>query len=180
MWNKNSQKISTGLARHHLQRFPSSDAVASTQCSFYASWIGVALALLKQYLICIQIFGSLFSYVNMKAASIQLEAASAVTSVDTLTLNLHWALFSCSILIFIFSSFHFIPIYPKPGHLKNKFFLLFNMAWIFLSYPLSTWPLKCDTHLVFLQRNISQCVQIWIFNISNKDSFTQFIHLLYK
>ena len=81
--NKNSQKISTGLARHHLQRFSTSDAAVSTQCNFYAFWIGIALALLKQCLICIQIFSSLFSNVNLKAASVQQEAASAVTSVDT-------------------------------------------------------------------------------------------------
>ena len=46
--NNNSQKISTGLARHHLQRFSASDASSSTQCSSWASWIGIALALLKQ------------------------------------------------------------------------------------------------------------------------------------
>ena len=74
-----------GLAKHHLQRFSASDAAALTQCKFYASWIGIALAPLKQYLICIQIFGSLFSNVNMKAASVEQEAASAVISVYTLT-----------------------------------------------------------------------------------------------
>ena len=79
--------------------------------------------------------------------------------------------------MFTFSSFQFIPIYPKPGHLKNMFFLLFITAWIFFPYPLSPLPLTCDTHVVFLQRNASQCVQILIFNISNRDSFTQFIHI---
>ena len=77
------KKISTGLARHHLQIFSASDAAASTQCNLCASWIGIALALLIQCLICIQIFGSLFSNINMKAASVQQEAASAVASVDT-------------------------------------------------------------------------------------------------
>ena len=81
--NKNYQKISTGLASHHLQRFPASDSAASTQCNFYASWIGIVLALLKQCLICIQIFGSLFSNVNMEAASFEQEAASAATSIGT-------------------------------------------------------------------------------------------------
>ena len=82
---KNSEqkfsKISTDLARHHLQRFLASDAAASTQCNSCASWIGITLALLKQCLIWIQIFVSLFSNVNMKVASVQQEAASAVTSV---------------------------------------------------------------------------------------------------
>ena len=67
---------------HPLQRFSASDAAAPTQRNFCASWIGIALALLQQCLVCIQIFGSLFSYVNMKAESVQKEAASAVTSAD--------------------------------------------------------------------------------------------------
>ena len=33
-WNKNSQKISTKLAMHHLQRFPATDAAASTHINF--------------------------------------------------------------------------------------------------------------------------------------------------
>ena len=36
---------------------------------------------------------------------------------------------------------------------------MFNTAWIFLSYPISRLPLTCDTHVVYLQRNVSQCVQ---------------------
>ena len=48
-----------------------------------ASCIAIALALLKQCLICFQIFDSLFSYVNMQDANVEQEAASAVTSVDT-------------------------------------------------------------------------------------------------
>ena len=62
--------------------------------------------------------------------------------------------------MFTFSCFQFMPIYQKPGHLKNLFFLLFNTAWIFLPYSLSPLPLPCDTHVVFLQRKVSQCVQI--------------------
>ena len=54
--------------------------------------------------------------------------------------------------MFTFSSFQFMLNYPKPGHLKNQFFLLFNMAVIFLLYPLSPLPLKCDTHVVSLQK----------------------------
>ena len=47
--------------------------------------IDIALTLLKQCLMCIQIFGLLFSCVNMKAASVQQEEVSAVISVDTKT-----------------------------------------------------------------------------------------------
>ena len=43
------------IARHRLHRFSASDAAASAQCNFCASWFGIALALLKQCLICIQI-----------------------------------------------------------------------------------------------------------------------------
>ena len=59
--------------------------------------------------------------------------------------------------------------YPKPGHLKNHSFLLFNTAWIFLPIPLSPFPLTCDTHVVSLQRNVSQCIQIWILKIFNTE-----------
>ena len=62
--------ISTRLARHHLQRFSASDAAASSQCMFCVSWIAIALALFKQCLICIQIFGSLFSNVIMRDANL--------------------------------------------------------------------------------------------------------------
>ena len=82
-WNKNSQTISTRLARHHLQRFSASAPAASTLCMFSVSWIAITLALFQQCLICIQIFGSLFSYVNMKDANVEQEAASAVASLDT-------------------------------------------------------------------------------------------------
>ena len=54
---------------------------------------------------------------------------------------------------------------------------MFNTAGISLSSPLSPLPLKCDAHVVSLQRNVSQCVQIWIFYISNRVSFTQLKHL---
>ena len=68
---------------HHLQRFAASDAAASTQSIYCDSWIAIALSLLKQCLIWIQIFGSFFSNVDMKTASVEPEAASAVASVDT-------------------------------------------------------------------------------------------------
>ena len=44
---------------------------------------GIALALPKQWLSCIQNFGSLSSGINIKAAIVEQEAASAVASVDT-------------------------------------------------------------------------------------------------
>ena len=70
-WNKIAKKISIRLARHHKQKFSASDAAASTQSNFCTSWIGIASALLKQWLICIQIFGSLSSGINIKAAIIE-------------------------------------------------------------------------------------------------------------
>ena len=44
--NKSYPKISTGLASHHLQRFPALDAAASTQCNFML----LELVLLWHYL----------------------------------------------------------------------------------------------------------------------------------
>ena len=46
------------------------------------SWIVIAFALFQQFLIYFQIFGSLFSNVNMKDENVEQEAASAVASVD--------------------------------------------------------------------------------------------------
>ena len=83
VWNKISQKISTRPTRHHILRFSASDAAASTQSNFCTSWIGIALALLKQCLMYIQIFGLLSPGVNIKAANVEQEVASAVASVDT-------------------------------------------------------------------------------------------------
>ena len=79
-----------------------------------------------------------------------------------------------------FSNFQFIPNCQQLWHLKNQFFLLLHTAGISLALPLSLLPFTRDTHMVCLQWNISQCVQIWIFNISNADSFTQTIYLWYK
>ena len=83
-WNKISQKILKMQARHHIQRFSASEATASTQSNFCTS-IAIALALPKQCWICIQIFGLSSSGVNIKAANVKQEAASAVASVDTKT-----------------------------------------------------------------------------------------------
>ena len=60
-WSRNSQTIFTRLVRHHIQRFSASGAAALTQSNFCTSWIGIALALVKQCFMCIQIFGSLSS-----------------------------------------------------------------------------------------------------------------------
>ena len=65
-------------------------------------------------------------------------------------------------LMFTFSKFQFIRNCPK-WHLKNQFFLLLHTACISLALPLSLLPFTRDTHIVCLQWNISQCVQIWIF-----------------
>ena len=95
-----------------------------------------------------------------------------------INLKLTFSIVFVSILMFTFSNFQFVPNCQKPWHLKNPLFLL--LIWISLAYPLSSLPLTCDTHVVFLQSNVLQCVEIWIFNMSNTDSFTQTIYLWYK
>ena len=109
-------------------------------------------------------------------------AGSSISSriIRCINFNSHLALFSCAILMFTFSNFQFIPNCPKIWHLKNQFFLLLHTAGISLALPLSLLPFAHDTHMVCLQWNVSQCVQKWIFNISNTDSFTQTICLWYK
>ena len=97
-----------------------------------------------------------------------------------INLKLTFSIVFVSILMFTFSNFQFVPNCQKLWHLKNHLFLLLHTAWSALASPLSLLPLTCDTHVVFLQWNVSQCVQIWIFNISNTDSFTQTICLWYK
>ena len=59
--------------------------IFSIRCNtqyFILLLIGIAFSLLKQCLICIQIFGSLFSNVILKVASVEQESASAVASVE--------------------------------------------------------------------------------------------------
>ena len=109
----------------------------------------------------------------------------AVSSISSrisryINLKLTLSIVFVSILMFTFSNFQFVPICQKLWHLKNQLFLLLHTAWIFLAYPLSPLRLTRDTHVVFVQWNVSQCVQIWIFNIANTDSFTQTIYLWYK
>ena len=82
--------------------------------------------------------------------------------------------------MFTFSYFQFIPNCQKLWQLKNQFFLLLHTAVISLALPLSLLPFTRDTHIMCLQWNVSQCVQIWIFNVSNTDSVTQTIYLWYK
>ena len=109
-------------------------------------------------------------------------AGSSISSCisRSIKLKLTFSIVFVSILMFTFSNFLFVPNCQKLWHLKNQLFLLLHTAWISLSYPLSPLPLTCDTHVVFVQWNVSQCVQIWTFNISNTDLFTQTIYLWYK
>ena len=179
IWNKIAHKISTRLARHHVQRFSASDAAASTQRNFCTSWTGIALSLLKQWLIWIQIFGSLSSGIQYKGSNYWAVSSISSRTSRYINLKLTFTIVFVSILMFTFSNFQFVPNCQKLWHLKNQLFLLLHTAWISLAYPLSPLPLTCDTHVVFVQWNVSQCVQIWIFNISNTDSFTQ-IYLWYK
>ena len=95
-------------------------------------------------------------------------------------LKLIFSIFSCAILMFTFSNFQFIPNCQKLLHLKIEFFLSLHTACILLALPLSLLPFTRDTHMVCLQWNVSQCVQIWILNISNTYSFTQTIYHWYK
>ena len=80
-------------------------------------------------------------------------------------------------MMFTFSNFQFIPNCPNPVHFKNQLFLLFHTACISLTLRLSPFPFTRNTHVVCLQWNASQCVKIWIFNISNTDLFTQTIQM---
>ena len=91
----------------------------------------------------------------------------AVSSISSrisryINLKLTFSIVFVSILMFTFSNFHFVPNCQKLWHLKNQLFLLLHTAWISLAYPLSPLPLTCDTHVVFVQWYVSQCVQIWI------------------
>ena len=97
-----------------------------------------------------------------------------------INLKLTFSIVFVSILLLTFSNFQFVTNCQKLWHLKNLLFLLLHTTWISLAYPLPPLPLTCDAHVVFLQWNVSQCVQIWLFNISKTDSFTQTIYLWYK
>ena len=97
-----------------------------------------------------------------------------------INLKLTFRIVFVSVLVFTFSNFQFVPNCQKLWHLKNQLFLLLHTAWISLAYPLSPLPLTCDTNVVFVQWHVSQCVQIWIFNISNTNLFAQTIYLWYK
>ena len=97
-----------------------------------------------------------------------------------INLKLTFSIVFVSILMFTFSNFQFVPNCPKHGIWKISSFYCCIWLGFSLRTPLSPLPLKCDTYVVFLQWNVSQCVQIWIFNISNTDSFTQTIYLWYK
>ena len=144
-WSKNSKKISiynkfqkiyTRLARHHLERILASDAAASTQCNLCASWTAFGLAQPKKSLICIQIFCSPFSNVNMKAASVQQEAASAVVSVDT---YIHKSLVTLSIVFVTHIDIHIQLFSLYDFRLFNKFIpiLINSLFWRFWVFSLN-------------------------------------------
>ena len=179
-WNNISRKISTRLARHHIQRFSASGAAVSTYSNFCTYWICIALILLKQCLTYIQIFGLLSLWINIKAVNVEQEAASAVASVDTKIHIKHYfrAPYWCSHSVI----FNLYQIVKKNGIWKISSFYCCKRLRVSLALPLSLLLFTRDTHVVCLQWNKSQCVQIWIFNISNTDSnsFTQTIHLWYK
>ena len=82
--------------------------------------------------------------------------------------------------MFTFSNFQLISNCQKLWHFEKQFFLLLDTACISLALPLSRLPFTHDTHMVCLQWHVLQCVHIWIFNISNTDSFKQPIYLWYK
>ena len=72
----------------------------------------------------------------------------------------YWALFSCQILIFIFRNFRFMHNYPTLGHLKNQYLLFLIRLEFSFFVTLIAFTITWDTHVVPLQRNVSQCVQI--------------------
>ena len=77
----------------------------------------------------------------------------------------------------IFNVYQIVKIY---GNWKISAFYCCIRLVISLALPLSLLPFTFGTRIVFLQWNVSQCVKIWIFNISNTDLFTQTIYLWCK
>ena len=71
-------------------------------------------------------------------------------------------------------------IVKNYGIWKISSFYCYIRLVVSLALPLLLLPVTCGTRMVFLQLNVSQCVQIWIINISNTDLFTQTIYLWYK
>ena len=63
-------------------------------------------------------------------------------------------------MLFTFSNFQFMPNYPKQEQLKNKFFVLFNSAWIILSFTISTLPLTSGTRGLFVKKCITMCANM--------------------
>ena len=82
--------------------------------------------------------------------------------------------------MFIFCNFNLYQIVKNYGIWKISSFYCCIRLVVSLALPLLLLPFTCGTHMVFLQWNVSQCVQIWIFNISNTDLFTQTIYPWYK
>ena len=82
-WSKISQKnIHKASPASHTKIFSIRCGCSYTK-HFCTSWIVIALAILKPWLICIQISGSFSSGINIKATNVEHEAASAVASIDT-------------------------------------------------------------------------------------------------
>ena len=96
-----------------------------------------------------------------------------------INLKLTFSIVFVSILMFTFSNFQLVPNCLKLWHLKNQLFLLLHTAWISLAYPLSPLALTCDTHVDFLQWNVSQLLRYEYLTFQT-DSFTQTIYLWYK
>ena len=157
--NKNFQKISTRIARHHIQRYSASDAAVSTQSNFCTSWIGIALALLKQWLICIQNLGSPSSGINIKGSNCW--AGSSISSRISRYINLKLTfsiVFVCHILMFTFSNFQFIPNCQKLLHLKNQFFLLLHTACHITCVTSITFTIHVrHAHGLFAMKCITMC-----------------------
>ena len=83
-------------------------------------------------------------------------------------------------MMFTFSNFQFIPNCPKQCHLKKSVLNIVAYEFYLTCITFVSFKSKLDTRVICLQWHVSQCVQIWIFNITNQDSFTKSIHLWYK
>ena len=104
-----------------------------------------------------------FALPNDQYKGIKCWAGSSISSRISryINLKLTFSIVSCNISMFTFSNFNLYQIVKTLWHLKNLFFfLLLHTACISLALPLSLLPFTCDTHMVFLQWNVSQRFQI--------------------
>ena len=137
-----------------LTRFSASGAAASTQSIF----VLLELLLLWHYLN--NVGYAFICSLLMSIWRLQASSKKQISSRTSRHINIKLTLSIVFVLPYWFSIstiFKFMPNYPKPGHLKNRFFLLFT-AWISLSLPLSHLPSTCDINVVSFQRNVSRCV----------------------